>query len=220
MASPSRYKEFAFAKGWPSVTAITGMKDKPFLARWRGNLGNAECDRITKQAQSIGHLFENYVDHWFEDPDAKTESKHEDVVFESEEAKGYYYQAVQNWHTFAEEFKPKPHLNQQVVYSDKYKYIGTFDRTFYINDVLILGDWKATNQIDDMYLVQMEAYYRAIQEMQLEYGKDIKELWLCQFPKKEPIKLDKHIVKFQPDIERFEKGFLTLLEHWWWSKKK
>src|SRR4051812_12475871 len=38
----------------PSVTTILGVLDKPGLAIWRGNVGNAEAARISKEATDHG----------------------------------------------------------------------------------------------------------------------------------------------------------------------
>jgi hypothetical protein len=43
----------------PSVTTKLGVKDKPFLARWRGDIGNREADMRVYEAQQKGRRI-----HW------------------------------------------------------------------------------------------------------------------------------------------------------------
>ena len=47
---------------FPSVTTKLGIIDKPFLARWRGDIGNREADYRVRDAQEKGSNIHN---GWF-----------------------------------------------------------------------------------------------------------------------------------------------------------
>ncbi len=47
---------------FPSVTTILGMLDKSGLAQWRGRVGNAEADRISKEATDYGTAIHSLVE--------------------------------------------------------------------------------------------------------------------------------------------------------------
>lgn len=215
----NRYKEYEFAEGWASVSTITGMLEKPYLYGWYAKLGK-EAYRIVEDSKKIGNLIDNEICHYFGDKETPEIDR---SVLNHPESKAYYLQAIQNFHKLADHIKPTSVFGQQVVYSKKHKYIGTLDRLMVVDGRLVLSDWKATNSVDYPYKVQLEAYYRALTEM-IDGGIIVLDskfrnlewhefpIWLCQFPKKEEVNLDKHIVKFKPKEVRFN-NFLSLLSY-------
>lgn len=213
----NRYKEYEFAKGWASVTSITGMLEKPYLYKWYGDLGWEEAHRVNDHSKKIGALIDNEICHYFGDKEIPDLDK---SVLNHPESKAYYLQAINNFHKVVDHLKPKSVLGQQVVYSKENKYIGTFDRLLLIHNKLVLSDWKATNSVSYEYEMQLEAYYRALTEMikigilnidgKLSNEWHEYPLWIIQFPKKEEVDLTKNLIKFTPD-ERTWNNFKHLL---------
>lgn len=253
MPKDMRYKEFEFAEGWPSVSTIVGQLDKPFLCPWYGNMAWEEAQeliihakaqgwglddvlnelthnkpskarRISDHSKVIGNAIDSEICRYY--GDEKIAEVDMTTILKHPESKAYYYQALQNFYKLAELIKPKSLLGQQVVYSKKHKYIGTFDRLLLIDGKLVLSDWKAANSVNYTYLMQLEGYYRALTEMldsgilKLDGKYEWHEypLWLVQFPKKEEVDFAKHITKFKPKEKRFE-NFLNLL-HFYIGKRE
>ena len=221
MASKDRYaKDYPFAKGWPSVTQILGVKDVG-LASWYGYVGNKEANRIKEQAALIGHMADEYRDAYFESSNSVIDMRelHDD-------SKKYFKQVKENIDKFHDHYKPERVRTQLVVYSPTKKYIGSFDDIYKIKGKLVLADAKATNRLKKAYEYQVEAYYRAVNEMmdlkilQIdgEWAKNC--LWLTQFPKKEKWQASKHVLKISPSIDRYQRGFLTLLTHLYFEKEE
>lgn len=199
-----RYAEYKFAKGWASVSTITGQLEKPFLYIWYAKYG-VEAHRINDHSKKIGNLIDNDICHYFEDKDVPEVDR---SVLKHKESNQYYLQAIQNFHKVVNHYKMQSVMGQQVVYSMDKQYIGTFDRLIIVDDKLVLSDWKATNYVSYEYEMQLEAYYRALTEC-LDKGIIVLEdkykkykwhefpLWLVQFPKKEEVNLEKNILKFK-----------------------
>lgn len=190
--STDRYSEFAFAKGWGSVSTICGQLEKGFLPPWYAKLVWEEakelteyciknkrpieelylnlCEgkpskpyRVVRDSQDIGKLIDTEIQHHFGDADIKEVSR--GIIEKEGEAKEYYYQSIRNFHKWTEHYKPKSVFAQKVVYSKYFQYIGTFDRLLVIDKKLVLVDWKATNSVSYEYKMQLEAYFRALTEM-------------------------------------------------------
>lgn len=223
MPKDTRYSEFAFAEGWPSVSTITGQLEKPFLYGWYAKLGK-EAYLINNDSKKIGNLIDNEICHYFGDkiiPEQDRTVLEGKAYTEGGTPKEYFFQALKNFYKLAEHIKPVSVVGQKVVYSKEHKYIGTFDRLLVVDGKLVLSDWKATNSVGYEYKMQLEAYYRALTEMMkagtIDLGEHAKlewheyPIWICQFPKKEEVDLNKHIVRFKPKEKRFE-NFLNLLK--------
>lgn len=218
MPAKARYSEYEFAKGWASVSQVCGSLEKPYLYGWYAKLG-AEATRINTDSKKIGNLIDNEICIYFGD---KETSDLDRSVLELPENKTFFNQALKNFYKVAEQITAKSVVGQQVVYSRKHKYIGTFDRLLILKSQLVLSDWKATHSVDYAYLMQLEAYYRALIEMieagEFKLPEELKDtpwnesqLLLAQFPKKEEVDLKKHIVPFKSSDLRFN-NFLHLLE--------
>lgn len=238
----ARYSEYAFAKGWASVSQITGLPGKEFLYSWYfKNCAHARDEQgkplpsayeIVKSSQIIGNLMDVQIQHYFEDetiPEIDSS-----LIEKAGRWKDEYYQALRNFYSFAKEYKPKSIAGQMVVWSKKYKVIGSLDRLTFIQDQIVLGDWKATNFVSYEYLLQLEGYYHLVMEM-MQNG-DMKEhypevyeilkvdnwheqqLWLVQFAKKRQMERD-DVKKFSTSLEAWEKGFLGLLGYYYQKKE-
>lgn len=217
----SRYSEqYPFALEWPSVTEVVGQLAKPFLYVWYGKVGWAKANHIFQESKKIGSLLHYEICEYFED----TDISRPDVVLEDPESKRHFYQALQNFHKFARKYKPTSLMAEKVVYSKKHGYIGTFDRLLKVGGKPVLVDWKTSSGIGYDYVLQLEAYYRALTEMglcdTLNNRSTSNCLWVVRLPKKEEIDLEKDVLKFKPNKERYNKGFLTLLEYYKQEKRE
>src|SRR5690348_5875877 len=97
-----RYDDYAFAKGWPSVSAIKGLRDKPWLNGWYASKG-LEAFSIVKESQIVGNLVDNYIERFFGDPDVKDMSdvlKKYILTTDNRTMRGEYYQSIKNFHSF------------------------------------------------------------------------------------------------------------------------
>ncbi len=167
---------------YPSVTTILKTYFQSYLARWRGELGNQEADRLFIEAGEKGtlvhELFSDLVNgltlHYKTTYDNSIPNKiiHDDYIFVQ------LYKLQQ----FFEIVKPKIILNEAMLYSNKYKYAGTLDLllkveggTFLINgrnpvtikSGIYLADIKTANNIFPNYHWQTAAYAKATIERKL-----------------------------------------------------
>lgn len=103
-------------KRFPSVTEIVGILDKPFLAFWRGKIGNAEADRISKESTARGRNVHELIDYYFISGQVPTcgVSEEERKLFDA-------------WWKWFSDKKYKAIASEKKVISKKYKYGGTFD---------------------------------------------------------------------------------------------
>lgn len=139
----------------PSVTEILGVIRKPYLERWRGALGNRECDAIQKQSTDIGHKFHEAVEK---------DLQGIAITLEPEVAKMFFV-----WKEWADKNKLNclPEHIEKTVISTEHQYAGSPDAIGFINNdpTLILFDWKTSNRVDFCeYAMQLSAYAQAIKE--------------------------------------------------------
>lgn len=65
---------------------------------------------------------------------------------------------------FVDRHKPEFHDAERIVYSRKYKYVGTLDFTVTLDGKKYVGDLKTGTAIRDSYWMQTAAYQQALQE--------------------------------------------------------
>lgn len=188
-----------------SVTTVLNCASKPFLYAWYGKVGNAEAKRISTESKEIGSLshtiFENIIDG---------------VAYALPEER--LIVPSSNFHLFLSAIKSyKDVVGEQVVYSTKYGYAGTLDRLMYINGKLTLLDWKTSNSISDEYIIQVNAYYQALTEMEkdgkIELPGKIVQVGIVRLDKKKEFDYDKDVVFQKPNKKAF-KAFLGLLDYY------
>jgi len=69
---------------------------------------------------------------------------------------------------------------------------------------LVILDWKTSNQVRNLYAMQVSAYAKALEEM---YGEEVKEAYVVQLNKETP-EYSVHQVK---DLNRSFEAFLAAL---------
>jgi len=196
----SRYYQVFFEDGssdfYPSVTTKLGVIAKPFLAHWRGDIGNREADAKMIEAQDRGtrihfawHIISmggialfnprNHPVYTHEQIDSKyKEFSNKVVVLESQDEMWAIYKLKQ----FLIEVNPTILETEKTVYSHKYKEAGTLDGILAIDegDYLVSGatklhlpagnyviDIKSGKVVDKDAFLQIAAYANCAHEMGL-----------------------------------------------------
>ena len=170
----------------PSVTQILGVIRKPGLEKWRGDLGNAEADRIGREAADFG---------------TRVHSACELI------AKGQYdtlgtFDFDEDLLPFVGEYVGWFNANVREVLacetrlaSVTHRYAGTVD----LVAVLMTGetaviDLKTSSMVDSGFGLQLEAYRRALMEQD---GIEPTRRLVVQMPRKKPGHLEVH--EFEPE---------------------
>lgn len=162
----------------PSVTTVLGASPKWYLANWRGDVGNAEADRIMKEAQIHGSNVHGFLNHLLNGGS---------LVFNQEtNEKGYInvrdqfeflhiYKVVQ----FLNIVKPKILMSEEIIWSDKYEFAGTMDllmdveegeypvngaKPIFLEGGVYVADLKTGKTIGNEAFWQTSAYAEALKE--------------------------------------------------------
>ncbi len=182
-------KKKKFEEHLPSVTEILGAYPKPFIATWRGNVGNERADQILWQANNKGSFIHygaevlikkgiiiyNPLDNpiYTEAQIGKLMRKHKQVVVAQMQLE--YIELYRLW-TWFKLVKPTKITTEQTVYSIAHKFAGTLDLDCYIKEgtYMIAGstpvklkagfyvvDYKTGKSVSDTYKMQLAAYIEA-----------------------------------------------------------
>jgi len=140
--------------GIPSVTEILDVINKPYLQYWRGKYGNAKCEKISKQSKAIGIRVHTEIERLFKGSGPKYKNK-------------AIRKMVQNFNdSFVIPYQVKPMVIEpkEPFIDNENKYSGTFDAVIEVYSksedasVLVIADWKTSNQIDKTWGLQLAAY--------------------------------------------------------------
>lgn len=131
----------------PSVTEVIGILSKPYLAIWRGKIGNKEADRIMNSAAELGRNVHNQVELY---------CAHKEVKDPHDLFKVWY-----KW--FCDEGYAIQSSEIHVV-SKKHRYHGSFDAILTDDGEAILVDWKFSKSEDHLRLLQLAGYAIAYKE--------------------------------------------------------
>lgn len=140
----------------PSVTSITGLcYPKPWLANWRGAVGNKAADKRSKEATDFGKDFHELIQKHLEKKPYSLEGKDKRYVKCFTQAK--------NW---LEDQLEDIYFLEQQVHSKKHKYAGRVDLIGQVKsaEYLVLLDWKTGKRMYDDYPIQISAYAQAAEE--------------------------------------------------------
>lgn len=188
------HKEKVFIDGVEagSVTQILGVVRKPFLEFWRGKHGNAECDRIMRESQEIGHRVHDAIEGYFRG----------DLTPELEQNEAKMFTLFKQW---AVDTKINPTELEMTVQSHLHHYQGTFDAVAHFGDgKLVILDWKTSSAIDDLYGAQLAAYAQGFKE---QTGMEITEGLVVRMDKKPDAKKPFEVKRFD-DLPRYFEVFL------------
>lgn len=138
---------------WPSVTEVLSILDKPFLARWRGKIGNEEADRISRESAAVGtevhRLIEETLGQGISSPPSSTK------------VESIFRAWVEWWQSQSYLVK----ATEVKVISKKKKFHGTFDGVLMVGDQKLLVDWKISKSDDHFRYLQLAGYAYAYNEM-------------------------------------------------------
>ena len=139
----------------PSSTTILGSAPKEWLAKWRGQVGNWEADRIMNEAMDKGsrihHTFANLINGTivlFNNPKAPTYTQEQISQIAVENKAGVIVvqdqqEMLELWRLkqFFDILKPKVVATEMTVVNERYGYAGTLDHLWHIEKgVYDLGD--------------------------------------------------------------------------------
>ncbi len=163
---------------FPSVTTILSASPKPYLAFWRGDVGNEEASRVMKEAGERGSIIHNAFSAMLRGKKAGYR------VFDQPDVIPVFDQFIQLslWKLvrFMNEVKPSVKLSEEIVYSTRHQYAGTMDLLFEVKGGLFningakplpippglyVADIKSGKNIDDEAFWQTAAYAKAYEEM-------------------------------------------------------
>lgn len=190
---------------YPSVTTVLGMLEKSGLAKWRGNVGNAEADRISKEATDYGtavHLLLERVNRGNRGPFGEPDDS-----------------VIAPYVTWHDENISAVLGAEKLLVSRQFKYAGTADGV-----VLLNGDKSATiidlktsktDLAQHEWALQLAAYALALEEEGIECRRRI----ILRLPKNTPGVL--HVLEIpEEDLERDQRAFINVLKIWQWHEKK
>ncbi len=199
-----------------SVTSCTEQLGKYGLLMFFAKHGKEAGERIGKEAAALGTSLHTYAQEHYETMLKGTLEEYTQHNFCEK-----LEQSVKNFHEFVDEYSPEPILLEQTVYSLEHKYAGTLDGIFKIGDNIVLLDWKTSAGVYDEYLLQLEAYYRALTEMQkrgiIVLDGKVKDLWVVRLAKDKDIKFERDVKIIKPSKKRF-KAFLGLVDIFYWRQ--
>jgi hypothetical protein len=172
---------------YPSVTTKLQIVAKPFLAEWRGNLGNREADLRMFEAAERGTRIHAAWERMttggavIYQPPKKPTFTAEEIKRISDEHNGlveiikYQDEMIQcaKLEKLLKVLTPQIIASEVIVYSDKYREAGTIDNVFgikegsylingrkplYLKGGTYIGDLKTGNSFDDNAYMQMAGY--------------------------------------------------------------
>lgn len=178
---------------YPSVTTKLNAESKPFLARWRGDIGNREADRRMSESADRGSrihygwylmttqgtvLYNPFQRPNFNKEQIKEiEAKSNGILILENQDEMYDLYKLQEWHKIVQ---PKVEASELIVYSEKNKEAGQLDKLMYIEkgkykisgvtelfipEGLYVVDLKTGKSMPDNAFMQIAAYAVCYYEM-------------------------------------------------------
>ena len=193
----SRYYRIDFGNNrieyYPSVTTKLNAEAKPFLARWRGDIGNREADiRMRESADRGSRIHYGWylmttkgavIYNPFQNPNytkeqvQEIESKANGILILENQDEMYDIYKLQEWHKIVQ---PKIEASELIVYSQKNKEAGQLDSLMYIKEGkykingatevhiaegLYVADLKTGKSMPDSAFMQISSYAACFMEM-------------------------------------------------------
>lgn len=227
----------------PSSTTVLGSAPREYLARWRGQVGNWEADRIMNEAMSKGsriHLafaeLLNGTIILLNNPKAPAYTKEQIDNIAQESNKGVMVLSDQQemlevWRLkqFFDIVNPKVEAVEMTVYSEQYGYAGTLDHIWHIEaGEYSLGDkvkfkvdktgfyildLKTGGEDENNYPEQLASYMNAVEESE-QYKIEGGIILYSNAKTKTGIEGFKVEQLSKDDLEYHFKGFIYQLNVW------
>lgn len=136
-------------------------------------------DEYTTQSAEFGTLLHDFLETYLTTGEIKEIKPHPyaDVNI----CKASMMKFVNDWHL-------GPHTTVKaecLIWSNKYKYAGCIDYVAHINGKIYIMDWKTTGSLHPKYLLQLAAYWTALEERAKDYNltEPIEHVYLIRFDK-------------------------------------
>lgn len=171
---------------YPRVTSVCAILANSGLAYWRGRVGNAEADRVSREATTIGKRAHKAIELYVkrktcgcvplcaEHPCSTfLGSLRSDVV--------PIVRAYLDWHA---EHVRGVIASEKLAVSRLYKFAGTVDLVAMLDDddIPTVIDIKTSNSVSETWGLQTAAYQLALDEDGIECGRRV----IVQLPSREP----------------------------------
>lgn len=142
---------------YPSVSTITGSKEKPWLVAWREKWGPL-AERKTALANKIGTEFHRCIEEYLEDRCFLVDCSFSYNMQKRIEG------MMRSWIKWAESIDGEIHHTELKVISRKHYYSGTLDAVGTYEGQPMLYDWKTSSKIYPDMDLQLVAYSEAYKE--------------------------------------------------------
>jgi hypothetical protein len=199
---------------YPRVTAVCAIVANVQLAYWRGRIGNAEADRVSREATKLGTQAHAAIERYAKRRTcccAEHCSNHPCSGFLASIAPDILpiVQAYIAWH---DEHVRAVVAVEKLTVSRLHRFAGTVDQVAFIGDDPrpTVIDIKTSNSVSESWGLQLAAYQLALDEEGIECARRM----IVQLPSREPGVLHTHDLE---DHERDQRAFLNALKLWRWK---
>jgi hypothetical protein len=145
-------------QGFPSVTTILGILDKPELDAWRAKVGPEYALKRQQESSNRGKTIHKLVENTIEGREAKPDNEDQKEMLDGYSA-------------WIKKYQPTNLESEVFVYSETHKYAGTLDIRCRLNGELWIIDTKTSRRIEPEYGLQLAAYEQASYELIGEHAK-------------------------------------------------
>lgn len=142
---------------YPSVSTITGSKEKPWLVAWHEKWGPL-AERKTELANKIGTEFHRCIEEYLEDGCFLVDCSFSPNMQKRVEG------MMKSWIEWAQSVNGEIHETELKVISHEHYYSGTLDAVGTYDNEPMLYDWKSSSKIYPDMDLQLVAYAQAYKE--------------------------------------------------------
>ena len=202
-------------EAYPRVTSICAIVANDFLAYWRGRVGNAEADRVSREATTLGTRAHAAIEQFIKRKTCMCAPRCND-----EPCDGFLeamptnvrpiVQAYIDWHG---EHVRAIVACEKLTVSRLHKFAGTVDIVAVLDDDKLpsVVDIKTSNSVSDTWGLQLAAYQLSLDEEGIECERRV----IVQLPSREPGVCHQHDLA---DHEKDQRAFLNALKLYAWKK--
>lgn len=185
---------------YPRVTAICAIVANSGLAYWRGRVGNAEADRVSREATGLGTSLHK----------AAERLARGDNVIGMPDAAWPLFRAYRAW--FKEHVRTVIGCEKLAV-SRLHRFAGTVDLIALLDDDErpSVIDLKTSNSVSETWGLQLAAYQLALDESDIECARRV----IVQIPSKEAGALYVHDLN---DHDHDQRAFINALKLYRWKE--
>lgn len=171
--------------GYPSVTEIINVLDKPGLCMWYGKYGTAECNKIKNESAKFGTNVHSLIEAFLTGQPGGVLPVDEMPTAEEMAC----FSSFQQWYNTSGLspicMEPEESVKSKFGFQGTWDFIGRKDGT------ILVADWKTSNQLYDTVGLQLAAYAQLYGESQ---GWDGERIWRT-IPNGLAVRIDKKTAK-------------------------